>query len=92
MVSLGGAFELFAQFALLDESEFIAYYIHVSIEGSSANEDKYIGEIKNNMLKTIAAHPLSHPLSLPLSLSLCLWPDQTVPYLLFLPLLGRKEQ
>ena len=65
MISPGGASELFAQFALLDESGFIAHYIHVSIEGSSANEDKYIGEIKNNMLKTIAAHPLS--LSLPLA-------------------------
>jgi hypothetical protein len=38
---------------------FIAHYIRVSIEGSSANEDKYIGEIKNNMLKTITTHPLS---------------------------------
>jgi hypothetical protein len=68
MVSLGGASELFAQLALLDEGGFIAHYIHVSIGGSSANEDKYSGEIKNNMLKTIAAHPLSLSLSLSLSL------------------------
>jgi hypothetical protein len=39
--------------------------IHVSIEGLSANENKYSGEIKNNMLKTIAVHPLSLSLSLP---------------------------